>query len=198
MASVRDQFSATDCKGDIINLVIAATKTFSAEELLIEIGSAVPKNHLNNALVLTRSAVLALPSKERAPLLDDQQSCVREFGELTVCGFEKMLWRVLCAPQSAVYKLWLSKDSQISQAETLIDAIIQILDQRGFRISTLLINIMAFILKKPAQAFCERTNKKIRKGKRTPRPEAKNEAPGCPYGSFLDASAVCDLRKRAK
>jgi hypothetical protein len=114
-----------------------------------------------------------LPSKERAPLLDDQQSCVREFGELTVCGFEKMLWRVLCAPQSAVYKLWLSKDSQISQAETLIDAIIQILDQRGFRISTLLINIMAFILKKPAQAFCERTNKKIRKGKRTPRPEAK-------------------------
>jgi hypothetical protein len=71
MAGVRDQPPATECGREIIDCVITATRAFSMEQLLVEIGSAVPKNHLNTALALSRNAVLALPQRERGSLLDD-------------------------------------------------------------------------------------------------------------------------------
>lgn len=165
IATVRGERGEDLSRKEVLDRVIDIAHRVSEAQLLLEIGSSVPKEKVDVALRLADKAVLALPPNERMLLPDRQEHEAKEYGELTVSGFERMLWRFLCTPNSAVYKLWLSKDSQISQAETIIDTIIQILGQRGFQVSTISINIMAFIFKKPALAFCERVGAKMRAGK---------------------------------
>jgi hypothetical protein len=166
IATVRREPGEALSRKELVDRVIDIAQRLSEEQLLLEIGSSVPKEKVDVALRLTNKAVLALPPNERMLLSSSEGHEAKEYGELTVSGFERMLWRFLCAPNSAVHKLWLSKDSQISQAETVVDTIVQILGQRGFQLSTILINIVAFILKKPAQTFCDRVGAKMAVGKR--------------------------------
>jgi hypothetical protein len=134
-----------------------ALQTKTEDEILADLGAAIPPTAIAALLRVHEFARKQLPSGERLAL-PPAQSLVKKatLGKRIAGAAQRVVWRAICDPNSDIYKLWYSKGMAVAiDGRFFTAAIVAALN--GFRVGSyaIAVAVTAILLKAGLEVFCE-------------------------------------------
>lgn len=136
---------------------IILIRTKHDDEIMVLMAQSLPENVLISLRAIREQARLKLTRSSDIKLLgngkdSDKQEAVgsKVFNILT-----RVIWKSICSPQSALYKMWSKKMPEIYSATYLTTAIVTSLNQWDIGLRMLAVGLSAVAMKASAEVFCE-------------------------------------------
>ncbi len=130
----------------------------SDDEIVLEIGKAVPKQTKEFVYLIHNFSTKQLRSGERL-LLPAAKEVVKSenIGNTVISSMKKVVYTSLCESNSKIHQDWLQNSfSVVSDKKYISSAIITSLAGFGIGIKALAISLTAFILKLGIEVYCDR------------------------------------------
>jgi hypothetical protein len=143
---------------EIQQLAAELVRTKNEDEILFELGKALPPDSVAFLLKVDAAAKHSLTNKEIFYLPGKQQIMEKaELGRTTFRSFKRVLWRSLCDPKSDIYKAWYSGGlSLILDRKYFVMAITTALVNISIGIKALVVSAVALIMKFGLEVYCDR------------------------------------------
>lgn len=128
----------------------------SDDEILMLIGSSVPTPSLRLLSDVRDYSIKQLPPPDRKALPPPEKAeAPKAIGKTTFSILKRIVWKVLCAPDSTIYKLWSKKVPKVFNEGYFSAAVVTALND--FRIGAPMVasGVLALLMKYSAQEFCE-------------------------------------------
>ncbi|WP_411835606.1 hypothetical protein ACLBNB_19230 [Pseudomonas chlororaphis subsp. aurantiaca] len=141
---------------EVNDQAVLLIKTKSEEEILTEMGKAVPKNSLNLLEEIREAYQLRLPASDRqclpAPLTEKSKE---ELGKRASSALKRVAWRALCNPKSEIYKAWNQGLSIVYDKKYIATAIATTFGSYSITATMIAASAVALAFKFGAEVFCE-------------------------------------------
>ena len=144
--------------GEIQELAAELVRTKNEDEILFEMGEALPHETIAFLLKVDAMAKRGLTKKEILFLPGEAQIMQKaELGRTAFRSFKRVLWNSLCDPQSDIYKAWFSSGLNfVLERKYLGSAVALTLVDRGVGIKALAVSAVALIMKFGIEVYCDR------------------------------------------
>lgn len=135
----------------------AAIRLKSDDELLVEIGTAVPQEVIEVLLRIHEFSAKQLPSAERKLLPPPQQVVKRhEVGTKVFAATKRVLWKALCDPENEVHQLWHTGGLMaVLDKKAVTAAVVSALAGMRVGLYALAVSATALVLKLGLSVVCE-------------------------------------------
>ena len=130
----------------------------SEDEILKQMGRALPASCLQLLLRVRGEVVLMLPPADRLALpAPDRASSELNLGRRIGGFMKRVVWRTVCAPDSPIYKAWSAKLPEVYSAGYFATGVVKAFE--NFRIGgpMLAVGVTAILMKSAAVEFCKAT-----------------------------------------
>jgi hypothetical protein len=143
---------------EIQELAASLVQTKNEDEILFEMGAALPAEVIAFLLKVDAMAKRGLTAKEILYLPGESQILERsELGRTTFRSFKRVLWRSLCDPTSEVYKAWFSQGlACVLDRKYYAIAVSAMLVDLGIGIKALAVSATALVIKFGLEVYCDR------------------------------------------
>jgi len=144
--------------GEIQDLAAVLVRTKNEDEILFEMGKALPPASIAFLLKVDAMAKRGLTKKEILYLPGEAQIVEKaELGRTVFRSFKRVLWRSLCDPESDIYKAWFSAGLNfVLERKYLGSAVALIFMDLGIGIHALAVSAVALIMKFGIEVYCDR------------------------------------------
>jgi hypothetical protein len=133
-------------------------RTTPENDIITRLADSLPPSALAYLLKIDQFSRKQLPADEKKllpPPFDPGKK--RELGEKLFSSFKRVLWRSICDPNSAVYKMWCEKGLMAVWDEKVIAvAVASVLVERRILIYYFAVAITALIVRFGLDLYCER------------------------------------------
>lgn len=141
---------------DVDKQAIHLIQTKSEEDILIEMGKAIPPETILLLEEIRKTYQLRLTASERkllpAPLTEKSKE---ELGKRARSALKRVAWRALCNPDSELYKAWSQSLSVIYDKKFITTAIVTAFGSYSITATMIAASAVALALKFGAEVFCE-------------------------------------------
>ena len=128
----------------------------SQDQILLEMGKAVPRQALDNLADVRDAYQLRLPAPDRKflppPLTEETK---QELGRRASSTLKRIAWRSICSPDSEIYKAWNQGLSVVYDKKYIVGAIVAAFNSWNITITMLAASAAALAIKFGAEVFCE-------------------------------------------
>jgi hypothetical protein len=144
--------------GEIQDLAAVLVRTKNEDEILFEMGKALPPESIAFLLKVDTMAKRGLTRKEILYLPGEAQIMEKaELGRTAFRSFKRVLWNSLCNPESDIYKAWFSSGLNfVLERKYLGSAVALTLMHLGIGIKVLAVSATALIMKFGIEVYCDR------------------------------------------
>jgi len=143
---------------EIQQVAAELVRTKNEDEILFEMGKALPPESVAFLLRVDGAAKAQLSNKEILYLPGEQQIMEKaELGRTTFRSFKRVLWRSLCDPNSDVYKAWYCGGlSLVLDRRYLVAAVTAALAHLSIGLKALIVSAVALVMKFGLEVYCDR------------------------------------------
>lgn len=143
---------------EIEDLAAALVRTKNEDEILFEMGSALPPESAAFLLKVDTMAKRGLTRKEVLYLPGEAQIMEKaELGRTTFNSFKRVLWNSFCNPTSDIYKAWFSGGlNRVLERKYIGLAVAAALAHLGIGIKALAVSAVALVMKFGIEVYCDR------------------------------------------
>lgn len=136
---------------------ITAISTKNDDEMLVDIGTAVPPQVLEILLRIHDFSSKQLPPGERKLLQPPQQVTKRhEVGQKVLTATQRVVWKALCDPKNEVYQLWHDGGLQVVlNKKAVASGVLAALAGTRIGLYALAVTTTAMILKMGLNVMCD-------------------------------------------
>lgn len=147
------EFDAQAVQNDAVEVV----RTKTEDQILADIGTAVPKEVIAALLRVHDFATKQLPPSERLLLPPPAKVTAKtELGRTVLAAAKRVVWRSLCDPDDEVYKAWCEQGLMgLLDRKVLTPAVILALSGVKVGVYALAVSITALIIKMGLNVVCE-------------------------------------------
>ena len=128
----------------------------SEDQILLEMGKAVPKSSLSLLEDIRNTYQRRLPAPDRGllppPLTEETKL---ELGKRAESALRRVAWRALCDPRNEIYQAWSNGLSVVYDKKYITAAIVASFGSLGITTTMLAASAVALAVKFGAQVFCE-------------------------------------------
>lgn len=128
----------------------------SQDQILLEMGKAVPKQAIEILTDVRDAYQLRLPAPDRKflppPLTEETK---QELGRRASSVLKRIAWRSICSPDSEIYKAWNQGLSVVYDKKYIAGAIVAAFNSWNITITMLAASAAALAIKFGAEVFCE-------------------------------------------
>lgn len=133
-------------------------RTTPENDIMTKLAESLPPGALHYLLKIDQFSRKQLPADEKKlfpPPLDPNKK--REVGEKLFSSFKRVLWRSICDPNRAVYKMWCEKGLMaVWDKKVIAVAVASVLVERRILIYYFAVAITALIIRFGLDLYCER------------------------------------------
>ena len=130
--------------------------TKSENQILIEMGKAIPSKSIDLLSDVRNAYKLRLPAPDRKflppPLTEDTKE---ELGKRANSALKRVAWRALCNPESDMYKAWSQGLSIVYDKKYIAGAIVASFNSFNISATMVAASAAALAIKFGAEVFCE-------------------------------------------
>jgi hypothetical protein len=132
--------------------------TQTEDEMLADMGSALPPAVIEFLLKVDAAAKRGLPEKDLQYLPPTGDIIKRaELGRTFFGSFKIVLWRSICDPKSEIYKVWFGQGfTMVLNKKYFAIAISASLVNLGIRVKALAVSATALVIKLGLEVYCDR------------------------------------------
>ncbi len=148
----RELLDISEVDAESIKLVMSKTE----DQILLEMGKAVPKQSIDLLAQVREAYQLRLPAPDRKllpPPLNEE--CKQELGTRANTALRRVAWRAVCSPDSDIYKAWSQGLSVVYDKKYIVAAIVGAFNSLNITITMLAASAAALAVKFGAEVFCE-------------------------------------------
>lgn len=130
--------------------------TKSQDQILTEMGQAVPKKSVDLLSQVREAYKLSLPAPDRKflpPPVNEESK--RELGARANSALKRVAWRAICSPSSDIYKAWSQGLSVVYDKKYIAGAIVVAFNSVSITTMMLAASAAALAIKFGAEVFCE-------------------------------------------
>jgi len=144
--------------GEIEDLAAVLVRTKNEDEILFEMGNALPPESAAFLLKVDTMAKRCLTKKEVLYLPGEAQIMAKaELGRTVFRSFKRVLWNSLCNPESDIYKAWFCAGiNRVLERKYIGLAVTAALLHLGIGIEALAVSAVALIMKFGIEVYCDR------------------------------------------
>jgi len=130
--------------------------TKSENEILTEMGNAIPRKSIDLLSDVRNTYKLRLPAPDRKflppPLTEDTKE---ELGKRANSALKRVAWRALCNPESDIHKAWTQGLSVVYDKKYIASAIVASFNSFSISATMIAASAAALAIKFGAEVFCE-------------------------------------------
>jgi hypothetical protein len=144
--------------GEIQDLAAVLVRTKNEDEILFEMGNALPPESIAFLLKVDSMAKRGLTKKEILYLPGEAKIMEKaELGRTVFRSFKRVLWNSLCNPESDIHRAWSSAGlNVVLERKYLGSAVALMLLDLGVGIKALAVSAVALIMKFGIEVYCDR------------------------------------------
>jgi hypothetical protein len=143
---------------EIEDLAAVLVRTRNEDEILFEMGSALPPESTAFLLKIDAMAKRGLTRKEVLYLPGEAQIVEKaELGRTVFQSFKRVLWNSLCNPESDVYKAWFCAGlKRVLERKYIGLAVAAAFLNLGIGVKALAVSAVALVMKFGIEVYCDR------------------------------------------
>ncbi|MCP3751486.1 hypothetical protein [Pseudomonas sp. SBB6] len=156
LVGLRDENGATLDIATVDQEAVALIMSKNEDQILIEMGKAIPKSSIDILKTVRTTYQLNLPKPDikllPPPLTEDAKL---ELGKRASSALKRVAWRALCSPDSEVYKAWSQGLSVVYDKKYIAGAIVTSFTSFSISATMIAASAAALAIKFGAEVFCE-------------------------------------------